>query len=278
MLMADSSASRGMGGGGTWVEGPFEGPREGPALEGVRLTRRIARLRPKKLSDVVQSTEGAFDAAVRANVEKDALLALLREELGLAAARQAQHEEAHTASAAAAKQLSDSEISGLRAQLAAVQSDDAGAAGGDAAVRDGAGSVQLSALPAAPTGLQIGEVQPLSAETMPSLQQLAAGWLSDDVAGGEGAQAGAGPAAADAGSSGSADGLMPVPVQEAVVPTAEPVTAGEELAHAQACAPAGQVPLVLHTSCCFVQAPLSNRPLWRGEVATRPLQRVSCLI
>lgn len=197
-----------------------------------------------QLFGAVQSTEGAFDAAVRANVEKDAQLALLREEL-----TQAQHK----ASAASTERLADSEISG--AQLAALQSSDALPAAGDGAGCDRPRSTQLSAPPANLAGPQSTEVQPAPADIVLSLQQLASGWLSDDMAADEPHQAGAQPPPADAAISNSAPVLMQVPIVEAVVPTAEPATAREELLQVQACGSAAQVLLLLLTHCCFEQRP-----------------------
>lgn len=140
--------------------------------------------------------EGAFDAAVRANVEKDGQLAFLREQLAVVAAQQPQHQEAHTASAAAGEEAADAEISELRSQLAALQSGDVPIAGLPE-VGEGACSSQVNAASATLLALTSSQVQAPAEGPVLSLQQLAAGWLSDD---GEQPQA----ASTDPVSSGSA--------------------------------------------------------------------------
>ena len=153
--------------------------------------------------------EGAFDAAVRANVEKDGQLAFLREQLAVVAAQQPQHQEAHTASAAAGEEAADAEISELRSQLAALQSGDVPIAGLPE-VGEGACSSQVNAASATLLALTSSQVQAPAEGPVLSLQQLAAGWLSDD---GEQPQA----ASTDPVSSGSARESMPIAVQDAIV-------------------------------------------------------------
>lgn len=204
--------------------------------------------------------EGAFDAAVRANVEKDGQLALLREDLALAAAHQPTLQEAHTGSAAGGKMPADTEISEVTAQRAALQPCDL-PIGGDRTVGEGAGSTQLSASSAAPLALPRGQLQPLPPaaplalprdqgqppplEAVLSLQQLAAGWLGDDLPAGELPQAAPQPDPADAASSGSADDSMPVAVRQAVAPSADTGTPGEALT----CPTVAQVLLLQKTRC-----------------------------
>ena len=173
--------------------------------------------------------EGAFDAAVRANVEKDSQLASLREQLAFASARQPTQEEAHVLAADAA------EISRLRAQVAALQS-----------TTEGAGSHQLSASPApASSGQPIIQVEQVSAESGPTLQQLAADWLCGEAPAEE-------PHArlppTDASISASANDMMPGTLHDAFIPTSGTETSVKRPSPLQNCTLAVQVQL--HCTQC----------------------------